>query len=69
MNTKLHSRDAAALKNNRCYVEHVNGFLRRFRSVNTKFVKRQDTYNLYVEIAILCLNLYVLFGGKDFDNE
>lgn len=61
MSHKLHYRDAKALRENRSYVEHVNGYLRRFRGINTKFVKKSSNYRMYVDVGIMCLNLNILF--------
>ena len=58
---KLSSRDKRELKTHRNTIEIVNSRIRRFRGVNTKFVKRISSYKCLLSIAILCVGCYNLF--------
>lgn len=58
MTHELTDQDHKLLKRYRNKVEHVNGYLRRFRGVNIKYSKSIGTYRAFVSLSILCNNVY-----------
>lgn len=55
---KLSKKDQQLLERERPKIEHINGVLRRFRGINTKFTKRIITYQTIVSFGVLCHNFY-----------
>ena len=53
MTHKLSHRDKLLLKQNRPKVEHVNGYLRRFRGINVKYVKQTASYSMLLHIGMV----------------